>query len=1031
MSTDEKICDAVEFICEKLSERQAVLFTGAGLNADIRNNDGKIFPLAGQLSNWIAEDLLEDPELKIPLDSAAEMAIMKIGRTELNKYIYEQFTTFRPSTAHLSLVQLPWDIIFTTNYDLLVEEAGKLPSITSDDHIKAVVSKDTELAEFSEGDILYYKLHGSIDLANSEGRLIITKEDYRFYNNFRRPLFLRLKRDLISRTFVFVGYSFEDRNFREVLDDCRKELKIEAFPLSFAVRPGFSKVEEEFWREKYNIHLLDIDSSHFLDTLKVTWQEQERRVSTYEERRARTYIQVDDTSRFAKVGESFYLIKPEDCTGHSNPKLFFKGAEPSWADIRDQVPAERDLYWTLFEAIFPELEDPAQSCSAYLITGAAGTGKTTLVRSLVYDISKSFGIPVLVHIYGTPLDIQLLSPFVSEANPKRIVVVVPHSGEQIGNLRNFLDELNRKRMPVTLVLEERKNQWIGASLQYRVKFSIPEYELKRLSEKEIYKILEALEKNKALGKLTGCSRKEMVDHFKSLAEKELLVALRELTEQTTFDQIVRDEYAKIPTQEGKQAYLYASAIGQIDQAVRFETLVHLLGIGFTELRDKVFTPTTGILLTCEETGRSRHNAGFRVRARHPIIASIVFDSELPDDEAKFSVLNDIIEFLDPGYREDKQLLRHIVQERSLVCTMESKDKRRAFYDRLATVLPENPYVYQQRSILEKEMGYPDLSLEYAQTALNMDKNNNALKNTYGLALENSARHTKDPLRKEAYLREADKIFSECIRRNTRDAYSYLGKVYVRRQRAEMEKDKKNKSLMKAEALAILEEAYDATSKSSMIASELAIQKKVLGSPRDAKILLESALKQKPTDERLRDILIRFETQSGHPEEAIKYAIEGATIIPTSWRFQLHLARLKRRNNDSVEAIKGHYQSTLRHRKGDLLIMVEYGSFLFIERQYKEANIIFQQAKTLPIRSQEKRVILVWHEDESGNAHIFNGRIKHIKGAGGWLEAIPENFEAFFWRTHTKLGDLKQGDSVSFKLGFNAYGPFAWILTDLI
>lgn len=201
MPEKNELSQAVEVICEKLSECQAVLFTGAGINAGLVNASEKEFPLGRDLSKWIATDLLDDSNLEIPLDDAAEMAIMKLGRQELNRYLYQEFSSFWPGTAHLSLIQLPWDVIYTTNYDLLIEEAAKVPSISPAGKIRPVLSQNTELAQFSEEDILYYKLHGSIDLANNEGHLIITKADYRFYQEFRKPLFKRLRRDLIGRTF--------------------------------------------------------------------------------------------------------------------------------------------------------------------------------------------------------------------------------------------------------------------------------------------------------------------------------------------------------------------------------------------------------------------------------------------------------------------------------------------------------------------------------------------------------------------------------------------------------------------------------------------------------------------------------------------------------------------------------------------------------------------------------------------------------------------------------------------------------------
>jgi Cdc6-like AAA superfamily ATPase len=115
----------------------------------------------------------------------------------------------------------------------------------------------------------------------------------------------------------------------------------------------------------------------------------------------------------------------------SKPTLFFNGAEPSWNDIKERIMPKRDVYWNVLDSIFPELINPSEPASVYLITGAAGTGKTTLVYTLAFDLAQDFDIPVLIHISGTPLEARLLAPLVQKENLKRIIVVIRHAAEKI------------------------------------------------------------------------------------------------------------------------------------------------------------------------------------------------------------------------------------------------------------------------------------------------------------------------------------------------------------------------------------------------------------------------------------------------------------------------------------------------------------------------------------------------------------------------------------------------------------------------
>jgi len=83
---DTESLHAVHTICDRLTERSASLFLGAGINAGIKNNDGIAFPLGVSLGQLICERLLERPGLSLPLDEAAEIARHRMGARALRRY---------------------------------------------------------------------------------------------------------------------------------------------------------------------------------------------------------------------------------------------------------------------------------------------------------------------------------------------------------------------------------------------------------------------------------------------------------------------------------------------------------------------------------------------------------------------------------------------------------------------------------------------------------------------------------------------------------------------------------------------------------------------------------------------------------------------------------------------------------------------------------------------------------------------------------------------------------------------------------
>ena len=349
--------------------------------------------------------------------------------------------------------------------------------------------------------------------------------------------------------------------------------------------------------------------------------------------------------------------------------------------------------------------------------------------------------------------------------------------------------------------------------------------------------------------------------------------------------------------------------------------------------------------------------------------------------------------------------------------------RRALFDRISVILPNSGYVYQHRSIIEREMRDAERAVSFARLALKYDPKNGAFQNTLGLALELQAREIDDNLKRQALLSEAAKLFEDGIRRDKRDPYGYIGKLNILRQIRDREKNSEKRSELLFAILTLLEDAFESTDESAIIAGELSKVREQLGSLDDAIQLLREAVKRDGKNVRLRQLLVEFEIDKGELKEALRVAIEASKIDPTSWRIQRSLARLRHELRESHQTISGHYEAAIRYQKGDVGLVVEYGAYLFKEGLYKDATVQFESVKNLKISSRERsRIREVWR-DSNRKPKVFEGKMKRIAGVKGIIVAIPENFEAFFWRvTATSL--LREGDDVRFEVAFNTQGAVA-------
>lgn len=193
-----------------LNGSNAAIFAGAGLSKASGYVNWK------ELLSTIAEDLGLDVDKEDDLIAVAQYHLNeKQSRGELNQLLMDEFSRDAElNDNHKILAGLPIDTYWTTNYDHLIEEslkrAGKRPDIK--------ITQENLALNSPQRGATVYKMHGDI-LYPSEA--VLTKDDYESYNIKRELFTTKLRGDLVSKTFLFVGFSFEDPNLDYILSRIR------------------------------------------------------------------------------------------------------------------------------------------------------------------------------------------------------------------------------------------------------------------------------------------------------------------------------------------------------------------------------------------------------------------------------------------------------------------------------------------------------------------------------------------------------------------------------------------------------------------------------------------------------------------------------------------------------------------------------------------------------------------------------------------------------------------------------------------
>jgi len=205
-----KIDTFINTYTQALRDQNAAVFAGAGLS------------IPAGLVNW--KELLRSIASELGLDVDKEDDLITIaqfhvnergGRHRINQALIDEFSHRAALTEnHRLLASMPIRTYWTTNYDTLIEESLKDKQKKAD--VKVTI--ENMATTVPRRDAVVYKMHGDISLPD---KAVVTKDDYELYDTTHHLFSMALQGDLVSKTFLFLGFSFSDPNLSYILGRIR------------------------------------------------------------------------------------------------------------------------------------------------------------------------------------------------------------------------------------------------------------------------------------------------------------------------------------------------------------------------------------------------------------------------------------------------------------------------------------------------------------------------------------------------------------------------------------------------------------------------------------------------------------------------------------------------------------------------------------------------------------------------------------------------------------------------------------------
>ena len=238
-------------------DQRLIPFVGAGLSVPLG------LPSWSRLIDNVAKQLDYDPEVyrlngtKLQLAEYYVAVKGSIGplRSELDRLFNPKDEDIQQSKTHSLLVDMQFPLIYTTNYDGIIERAFELKkvryhTVANIDDIASAPSKGTQIVKF----------HGAF---SDDASLVLTESSYFDRLEFESPIDIKLRADMLGKSLLFLGYSLDDINIRYLLyrlHKLRKQIRREAqrIPVAYLTAFGAGEIQRTLLGQ-WDVSVVELD----------------------------------------------------------------------------------------------------------------------------------------------------------------------------------------------------------------------------------------------------------------------------------------------------------------------------------------------------------------------------------------------------------------------------------------------------------------------------------------------------------------------------------------------------------------------------------------------------------------------------------------------------------------------------------------------------------------------------------------------------------------------------------------------------
>lgn len=818
---------------------------------------------------------------------------------------------------------------------------------------------------------------------------------------------------------LYVGYSNNDPNWNIVRTEIESEFYPSKMPPSYRVAPNTDSLDAEILKAK-GLETINTTLDEFCRVAAATLKDLEdssNRLRTLGANIPSQLFEIYEKTPAAllRLLVSWTYVNQAPFDEGPNTNAFLKGDRANWALIAQRQHFERDIEEELYEELLDYATSGSTNPRTVVVLGSAGYGITTQILSIAVRLVKEDAGPVFVHKPGTPVnegDIEFAASIFPNQRP---VFVVDNAGDFASRIGASIAALRERKIPAFFLLGERKNEW----RQSQGRFHPREVEIEPLSDPEITRLLDCLAKHNALGELEKLDRELQIATVNTKHGKELLVAMREVTEDKRFDAILEDEFRGIKDDLARRTYLIVCGFYQHGAYLRDTLLADLLHCSLTDLHLHTSPSTEGVVIfDCidESTGR------YAARARHRTIATVVWE-RCGDLSEKEKIIQDSITSLNLNYGIDVEAFEQLIRSDRIIDTIKTLDGKIRFFETACQKDPQSPYVRQHYARMLSREGKLDLALLQIEEAIKINPNVRVLYHTKGVVLHQLAMATPSLDLARRRLAQSEECFRRCLTIYERDEYAYYGlaQLYLDWARR-VDNEESAEYISKSEG--VISEGLRKVRIRDRLWIASAEVESLLGNKPAHLQALEKAVAETPGSIIARYLLGRRYRKSAQSQKAIQVLQPVIKAHPEEFRSSIEYALASLELGEPYSRSIAVLNLSTLYGLSDPRFIATLGGMYFMNGEFTEANKIFAETLKRELSRAESYIIHFNPRDPNDKSRPLrvDGVIADVRPGYAFIESkYPRVF-----CPGSKFGGLKmaRGLKVTFEICFCAKGPIA-------